>query len=77
MLNFRVMGACNVELSLGQNFGFKVSDLDVRPDDLTINRGHLLVTPSLHVKLRAMGAANVEFSLGQAFRVQGHCDLDL
>ena len=27
--------------------------------------------------LRAMGAGNVELSLGQAFRVQGHCDLDL
>ena len=28
-------------------------------------------------RLRATGAGNVELSLGQAFRVQGHCDLDL
>ena len=33
--------------------------------------------PASMSSLRAMGAGNVELSLGQAFRIQGHCDLDL
>ena len=80
MLSLRVMGSCNVELSLGQNYAFKVSDLDVLPDDLTIYRGHVLVKwtpPASMSSLSAMGAGNVEFSLGQAFHVQSHFDLGL
>ena len=53
-------------------------DLDLSPDDLTINRGHLdWPTPAFMSSYMAIGEVNVQLSLGQSFRIQGYCDLDL
>ena len=51
MSSLRAMDEGNVELSLGQAFQVEGHcDLDLRPDDLKINRVLLLVIPNLQVK---------------------------
>ena len=56
MSNVRAMSASDVELSLGQAFCVQGHcDLDLWSDDLNINRGHLLVNPSLHDKFDGHG----------------------
>ena len=56
MSSLRAMDAGNVELWLRQAFQVHGHcNLDLWPNDLKINRGHLLVWPSLHIKFKDHG----------------------